>query len=374
MTIRKMCTLLILNLVFVVPSLAHGSNFCLEIAKRGLFDKYSGNTFNAGYSYSYDQYCRRFEDSKSSKSRLGIIDPSSSFNFSSDDERRTAEFVCSKSFNADMFRSSSSNISRILSDNAVKAIELCSRKSGLVVEPKYQGEDLLVVDVHYSPTPGEANSAREVTSRAQVSGEITCKGPLFEANVGEKINNNIKAMVCERTGNGSQMVNSLYGKSTVYPGGAVTIFTSAESLTLALPKKVIGPKCSPRTVVFPAPEMKNLCAGASCLGYANLITDTRKASKRNKADLRKLTYSANIPSCGDYKLIASYAMHESRPVTLKLDNELVSNSVLGGKNDNLRVATEYVELIMPLRAGTHTFSFEKQGPFPHVESIKLEPF
>lgn len=361
--------------LFGATQASASDGICLELAKKGLFDRYAGSSFNSGYTQSIAKYCRRFNESKTSETNLGIGYEDFSLDFGHKDARATAELICSANFNEAMFQQNSSSISNVISANAVEIVRACTNKSGLIVRPRFETEDLVVVDVTYIPLSGEVSPFRKLNEPISESGAITCKGSLAKAKANAKLDHNTISMTCERRSEAAKVVEGVYGQSKVFPGGTVTISTNAGSTSVTIPKKVEGTECSEQPVIFPVPKLDHVCW--NCLGYGAVFTDTKEASDRGTADVRQLTYSVQVPNCGDYKLVAKYAMTESRPMVLTLDGKTLPTPVFARKTgdfpDGLRNPKEFTELFLPLRAGQHIFRFERQNAIPHIADIILLP-
>lgn len=368
-------TLLLLSAI-AGDALGQGTTFCLELARRGLFDKYAGKSFTSSYSESQAEYCRKFNESKKSNSSLFAAYSGGLLDFRQSDNRQTAEFVCSSNFNADSFLQSSSSVASVLSPQAVEAIRACANTSGLRVNGSFPTEDTLSLEVAYIPMTGEQGEKGKAASRTFTdaygrNGAVVCEGPLSKVKKGDQLNNNALAMTCTRRDSAATTVQGLYGPVKVTPGGLVTVYTSDKTINVPLPAKIEAPSCAPQPVQLTNPVLNNLCVG--CLGYAGLITDN-DPSPGGINKTRSATYTVTVPNCGDYQVVASYETLASRPVTLSVDGKVISTNVMPLVRGTHTVPTNVAEAVLPLRAGQHVFSFSRQGPYPHVHSITLMPW
>src|SRR5262249_28585951 len=137
----------------------------------------------------------------------------------------------------------------------------------------------VVIDVSYIPLQGEAVPSRRITEPIKVTGPMKYDGNLAKAKAGTMLNQNTITMTCAREAAKAKVVEGVYGKSTVYPGGMMTINTNAKSVSVSLPSKVEGPGCAPQPVVFSEPEKSHLCRG--CLSYGDVLTDQHSRVRTN---------------------------------------------------------------------------------------------
>lgn len=69
---------------------AFASDFCLELARRGLFDQYAGTIFTSSYLSSRDQYCSSYQKYLNSNTRLSGQYKGSALDFENGDNAKMA--------------------------------------------------------------------------------------------------------------------------------------------------------------------------------------------------------------------------------------------------------------------------------------------
>lgn len=142
----------------VIGGAARANDFCLELAKHGLFDKYSGTNFNSSYRSSMESYCSSYKKYLNSDTRLSGKYKDTSIDFGNTDVANIAQFVCSDKFSQDNLTQYRQSFRKVLSDNALEAIRACAVAAGVKIDSQATSfsddDNTLVLDITYEPSPG----------------------------------------------------------------------------------------------------------------------------------------------------------------------------------------------------------------------------
>jgi hypothetical protein len=165
--------------------------------------------------------------------------------------------------------------------------------------------------------------------------------------------------------------------------GSVTIFTNGGTPTVSLPIKLDPPKCNPLPVTGIKPSSLtnldvNVTGPACCHGF---ISDTLAASPTNQPRIAQ--FNVNLSSCGDYKLLAKYGSEVPRGMKILVDGQEMRSDGLSNVQGSWQITVEdpnSPDLVLPLKAGPHTITLERQGSnasssaFPTFEQLDLFPW
>src|SRR6185312_8128060 len=284
----------------LIPLPTSAQDFCLEVARRGLFDTYAGKSFYSSYDESRTAYCRKYHEASSSNTGLFAAYEDINLDFTNSDTREKAELLCNNTYNLAKLLSSNELRAQALSANAVKIVQACVDAAGVRFNGTFPSEDRLTLDVFYVPKLGVAGSA-VFTGPAEVKGSVTCNGPLKSVKKGTPLKNEAVGVACTRDASSSvENKEGPYGPYRIEKGGSLTVFTSAGLYDMEFPPKVVGPACAAQTLELAPKTLTGLCVG--CLGsdYGSVITDTVAASNSGNAMLRVAEYEVDLTACGDY--------------------------------------------------------------------------
>ena len=353
----------------------YGEDFCLELARRGLFNSYAGKTFHWSYDESREDFCRKWNTTRRDSTGLFAAYRGLDLNFTDSEEEARVELMCDNTYSLASAIDASSESKSVLSDQAVRVVEACVNRSGVRLDGSFAGKDRFTINMSYVPPTG-AKGAAVFTSDIDISGSVVCRGPLREVEEGTPLENQAIGMVCERTTSRPEVKDGPYGRYRIERGGSVTVFTNVDTYSIDLPPKINEPKCSPQTVELTPTTLRGLCVG--CLGsnYGPVVTDTLAASRSGKAMLRILEYVVDLDSCGDYLLSFSYTSPDRRSVRLSVDGVTVKKAALGEDTGTAAFSgqKEKKVLVLSLRSGHHVIRLERQGRFPHVGGARLYPY
>ncbi len=346
------------------------NDFCLELARRELFDTYIGTSYSSNYTESRTELCRKYQRSIQNQNTLsipGILDNSNA------NRVNMAELMCNNTFDLKSALATTGFLRRVLSDNATNLLQACLPKDdGVKINGSIIDDDHISLSVIYK-SPSGANDSREFTDGIALDQNVECYGgPLRNVHKGTVLTNSAVGMTCRRKSTPAEQSVGPYGPYTIYNGGIVSVFTSAGQYDMRFPAKVRGPACDPQPSILKPVRLVNLCIG--CLNYGQVITDTAAASGAGDA-LRWVEYETNLDSCGDYKLEVEYTAVSSRPARILIDGTLKTENGLANTTGTwLETGVRpFDELYLPLRAGGHIIRIERYGPFPHIKAPRLVP-
>ncbi len=359
-----------LSLVLFGDAASGSDAFCLELAKQSIFDVFSRQERRSSYLFSERDFCRQYRSQRSRNTSALIVGEAGFLDFSDERTKDVADFVCDRSSVLSKSRLERLSESRVLSRNALEAIRACTSRDGVVADGDFDPRSgSLNVDIHYAPPVGAPQGdRRSFVNRTTVAGSINCEGPLMEVMRGGALDNNAVSLQCRRSGE-SRQVPGLYGNYRVTDGGSVTVWTNVGTFEFVLPRKVVGPNCAASRSVVWESTTENTVRGA--LGYGDLITDTLQASNSGDALRRVVTYTVDVPSCGDYKIEIEYTSAGSRCVDVSFRGRRASGFC--GNTGGWHAGTLQKEAVYvgPLPGGQFQLRLERQGPIPHLNRLHL---
>ncbi|CAH1197753.1 exported hypothetical protein [Candidatus Nitrotoga sp. BS] len=360
-------------LLFATNALADPNQFCLEIARRGLFDAVNTTFIQGSYAEAKKAYCSSRDKSLSSStdgSISGSVGPlSANGSSSSAQAAKETEIMCSSDYTSDKLATDYRSNQSILSSNAIKLAALCvPRESNIIDFTGHWVDDDSIASISLKTSKG----SQRISRPTYISGSIKCTGDLFDAKARQEINSNYLTMTCERLPESRKQIEP----RLVHAGGFVNIFTNAGNFTVLFPKKYQPRNCDPQNIALIEDTDKMvgvkrdafLSRGAIYKG----ITDTEISSITPGA-LRRVMFHFDAASCGTYALEANYASPdrpEQRPMKLYIDGKLRKRDAVGLSNGWKATLTEEFVWFVDT-PGSHTVELRSNSPIPHIQSLEI---
>ncbi|MCW5662825.1 MAG: hypothetical protein KIT35_03230 [Piscinibacter sp.] len=360
------------NILF--PIATQGADFCTEIARRGLLDESFTSLQEATYQEGHEALCRKYTEDTSEDRGLSIGYADFTLGYDEAKGREFYENLCTARSNVAESIFSFNQTTRVLSDNAVRVVEACARRTGLIVSGQLVNPREFTISIHYIQPEGVTSYPSYNKAPIYNDSLLDCDGSLKEVKKGTRIDTKTKSLHCTVKLPGPNA--GAGGKRPIafnYP--TVTIDTNAASAyVFQLPPEYQPKNCSPTVhdLVNP-PRSGGLCRG--CLpGYGNVLTDTLEISPTH--GLRWMEF--DIPgTCGDYFLEAVYGTPDTEPprtLVFSIDGRRYSANLLRRPTPYFAARTYTVALFgLPSSPQPHVLRFERNAPFPHIVSMRLIP-
>ena len=86
-------------------------------------------------------------------------------------------------------------------------------------------------------------------------------------------------------------------------------------------------------------------------------------------------YDIEVPNAGTYQLAVRYAAADARPVRISVGGRVVASEACGSKTGSWNPESQkwFAEAVVTLKAGKAVVRFERNGPFPHLDTFALLP-
>jgi hypothetical protein len=226
-----LASLLALNGTF-----ATAQDFCLELVRRGVYNKHAYTSSADSYDSFKSRMCQQTVTSRTGSGGVKVTLPIKGvplgLDLSSSGRAAAEALFCDEKATAASLTQTFQGSTEVVSPDLVSVLRSCADNESRGLKTQVQEEpDQLSMTVRYDAQPGAFATFTHETS---IPKALSCTGPLRKVRPGDNMSNTQWTLTCTRNNVEPQLEN---GRMVLHPGGVIVVHSSAGMVRATMVKR-----------------------------------------------------------------------------------------------------------------------------------------